>query len=365
MQVTEWHLSYHCTTIDTHTTDRLCYPCRITWEQCIILRCSGKFNQTKLHNEVINKFLNLFLCECAILQISFCININKCRSSSQWHCCTILLLNSSKVTEIQPLDCFFYIRSRLGNVVSIDITQLFQLFQCFNLLWKLFSLSGNIRIHDHSGTIFLSLLILDQTIHSVQSYSSVIANDSSTSVSIRKTGNNVAGTACTHLRCICVKHSIVMSLSVFLEKINDLWIYMITIIFAGLNCHTDTTIRLKWTFKRFICLKTYDLLFILIQISRSMRCNTWDNLSVHVQNSALSTLFSRQFHYLIPQILCSLCRTSQERIITFIWCIILLNKITDINFFLPNSSNKWIPFLFHNFLLKVYFPQSPVLLQSF
>ncbi|CCZ35846.1 uncharacterized protein BN747_01032 [Firmicutes bacterium CAG:646] len=270
MQITERHLCYHRTSVDTHTSDRLRYPGRISGEQRIVFRCSCKFYQTQLHNEVIDKLLNLFLCKGSVLQVTLCINIQESRSTSQRHRCSVLLLDCCQISKIQPLNRFLYVRCRFGNIKSVNLSQLFQFFQSLDLLRQLFSLTGYIRIHNNSCAVFLLLLVLDQTIHSVQRYSSVIADDTSATISIRQTSDDMTGTAGSHLRCICVKHTFIVSLSMFCKEFHNLRIYMISVIFAGFHCHTDTAVRLQGTFERLICLKSDNRFFVFIQISRTM-----------------------------------------------------------------------------------------------
>src|SRR5699024_10124820 len=125
MKVTVGHLCNHRTSVDSHTSDRLCYPCRVSGEQCIVFRCSRKFYKTQLHNEVVDEFLNLLLCECAVCKVTLSIDIEECGSTSKGHCRTVLLLDCSKVSEIQPLNRFLYIFSRSGNVKSVDLSQFF------------------------------------------------------------------------------------------------------------------------------------------------------------------------------------------------------------------------------------------------
>ena len=75
---------------------------------------------------MIYKFLNLFLCVASLCQIALCININKGGGTSQGHGGSVLLLNSSQIAEIGPLDSFFYVGCRLGNIKAVNASQLLQ-----------------------------------------------------------------------------------------------------------------------------------------------------------------------------------------------------------------------------------------------
>ena len=55
-----------------------------------------KFYETQFHDEVIDELLNLFLCKCALRQISLCVDINEGGSTSQRHCGTVLFLDGAR-----------------------------------------------------------------------------------------------------------------------------------------------------------------------------------------------------------------------------------------------------------------------------
>ena len=57
-------------------------------------------------------------------QVTLCVNIQEGGGASQGHCRAVLLLYSSQVAEVGPLDGFFYVGSRLGNVAAVNIAQL-------------------------------------------------------------------------------------------------------------------------------------------------------------------------------------------------------------------------------------------------
>ena len=82
-----------------------------------------------------------------------------------------------------------------------------------------------------------------QLIDTVQSYTTVIAYDTSASISIRKSGNDLVVTNFLHLWSVSIKYTLVMGSAVFGEDLMKLRAWLIAIILASFLCHTDTTIR--------------------------------------------------------------------------------------------------------------------------
>ncbi len=93
VQVAEGHLCHHRTSVNADTAEGLCYPYRIACKDLVVLRCTCKFDQTQLHDEVVNELLDLLLCECSVLQVSLCVAVKECRCTSKGHSSTVLLLN--------------------------------------------------------------------------------------------------------------------------------------------------------------------------------------------------------------------------------------------------------------------------------
>src|SRR5699024_2003340 len=137
------------------------------------------------------------------------------------------------------------------------------------------------------------LLVFDQSVYTIQRNSSVVADDTSASVCIRKPCDDMAGTACAHFRSISIKHTVVMCFSVFCEEFHDCRIHMISVFFTCFHCHTDTSVRLQGTLKRLVRLEPYDFFLSFVKISRSMGSDSGNNLCVHIQDSAFCAFLFR------------------------------------------------------------------------
>ena len=280
------------TSVNTYTTQRLGNPNRVACEDLVVFRCTGELDQTQLHDEVVYEFLDLLLCKLTGLQVTLCVAVDEGRSTAQRHSCTVLLLNCAQITEVCELDRFLYVGSRLGNVDAVRSSHFLHHLQGYHLLGKLFTKTDHIICHHASGGILLSLLVLDQSVDTVQCNTTVVTDDTATAVSIRKTCDYVRGTACTHLRCVSIEAACIVCLSVYGEELADLRIYGITIVCASLLSHTDTAVYLHGTLERLVGLETYDGLLALIQVARAMRGDGRYYLGIHIQYTACLTLLT-------------------------------------------------------------------------
>ena len=248
---------------------------------------------------MVNDLLSLFLCKCSSLQISLDIDIKECRDTSYRHSCSILSLDCCKISEVQPLSCFMSILSRLRNIKSVSCCHFFHFFQSFDLISKLFTKTEILTFHAMSCiTLKVILLSLDQEVDTIQCNTTVVTYDTSTSVCIRKSCNNLVMTSFLHLWCVDVEYSLVMSLMIFCKDLMQLLAWLISVCCTSLLSHLDSTIRHECSLQRFICLKTNDLLQIfhaLIYISRTISRKTGNNFCLHVKNSAFSSFFFLKF----------------------------------------------------------------------
>ena len=79
-----------------------------------------------------------------------------------------------------------------------------------------------------------------KVIHTVKRNSTIVAYDSTTTVRVGKTGQNVRGTSRSHFGRINVEHAFVVRLSVFGEDILNFGIELVAVHFQSAFAHTDT-----------------------------------------------------------------------------------------------------------------------------
>ena len=349
VQVTEAGLCNHGSAVNTHTADGFGNPLRVAGEQCIVFRCSCELYHTQLHDEVVDKFLSLFFCQDALLHISFNININESRSTAKAHCSTVLILNSTQITEVQPLDSFLSVGSRLGNIESIPLSHSLQSLQSLYLFCEFFSQTDDFFCHGTASNCLLMFLVFDQLVNTIQCNSTIVTDDTATTVSIRQTGDDCIVSCRTHFRCVNIEYAFVMSLPVMLKDVADFRIYFIAISLASFFCHTDTTERLQRTLQRLVSLEAYDGFLVLIQITCFVGIYSRYNLCIHVQHAAIFPFFLEQVQNLVPQFGCCSSRASQKAFVAFIRCVVLLNEVQYIYVGSPCSADEAFPFLLHCF----------------
>ena len=120
MEETVIRLCHHGTSIHAKASHFQGRPYRVTGKQLIVRRNARKFYHAALHNEVIDQLLCLCLCDRSVLQISLNINIEEGRHTADAHCRTVLCLDCSEISKVQPLYCLMRIFSRAGNIIAIN-----------------------------------------------------------------------------------------------------------------------------------------------------------------------------------------------------------------------------------------------------
>ena len=162
-------------------------------------------------------------------------------------------------------------------------------------------------------------------------------------------------TGCFHFWCVDIKYTLVVCFKfVVMENVFDLVAYFVSVSLTCLLCHFDTTVWHECTFQRFVCLQTnnfFKIFEVFIDVSRAICCQRCNNLCLHIQNAAFCTLFFLEFLQFAPQTVCSLCWSLQEFLISVIWSIVVLNKVTYVDAFFPESSGKAIPLFKFSHLL--------------
>ena len=169
-------------------------------------------------------------------------------------------------------------------------------------------------------------------------------------------------TCSLHLWCVDVEYTLIVCLElVVVEDIFDLVAYVISVSLACLLCHLDSAVWHESTFQRFVCLKTYNLLKVfqlLIDISRTVCCDSCYYLCLHIKNAALGTLLFLKLLKFAPEFISCLCRLFQERSVSVIWCVVHADEVTNVDFLFPTIAFESVPLLEINFCQFVAHPFS-------
>ena len=131
-------------------------------------------------------------------------------------------------------------------------------------------------------------------------------------------------------------------------------VWFISVSFACFLSHFDSTERHKCTFQRFVSLKTHNLFFIFqffADITWTVSGKRRYHFCFHIQNAAFCTFFFLEFLKLAPELVCCFGRVCKEWRISLVRCVVVLDKITNVDFFFPESSFKSLPLFFLHHLV--------------
>ena len=185
-------LCYKRTTVYASTTERLGYPNRVAREKVVIFRCAEETHDSEFDDELVYKFLSLSLGESALLDVALDEDIEERRDTAERHCCAVLILNRAKISEVDELNGLASILRRASYVEAVVGTHLHEILQGSNLLRCLLALLDALLCHFlNVETIKVTFALIYQIINSVESNTTIVADDSATTVGIRKTSDNV------------------------------------------------------------------------------------------------------------------------------------------------------------------------------
>ncbi|VGP76716.1 hypothetical protein SB00610_03732 [Klebsiella quasipneumoniae subsp. similipneumoniae] len=113
--------------------------------------------------------------------------------------------------------------------------------------------------------------------------------------------------------------------------------------FAGTFNHFNTTKRDDRTFQRRFGLQTNDFFQTFLDIACVVRGDGGSQGSVKINRRVSAVFLFYTFHYGVPQLGGRFSRASQEGFVAFIWGVVFLNKVTDVDFILPVTFRKTFP----------------------
>ncbi len=153
----------------------------------------------------------------------------------------------------------------------------------------------------------------------------------------------MAVTSELHFRSIDIEDAVIVGLVILREDFVKLRRRGVTVIGAGFFSHADTAERHESTLERLIGLKTNNLFQILIEIARCVGSNRGNDFRIHVEHATLGTFFFLELLEFTPELVRSVRRTGEERFVAIIRLVVFLNKVADVDFFLPNATFKAFP----------------------
>ena len=103
----------------TNTADSFSDPHRVAAEQLVVLWSTQMTRHTQMQHEIVYDFLRFTLSHQTSFDVALEIDVEESRGTAKAHRGTVLLLNSSKVCKVKPLNGFFGILCRMGNIKAI------------------------------------------------------------------------------------------------------------------------------------------------------------------------------------------------------------------------------------------------------
>ena len=132
--------------------------------------------------------------------------------------------------------------------------------------------------------------------------------------------------------------------------LDNIRIDLVAVLAGSLASDTNAAIDVQCTLERLVGLETDDGLLVamgVIDVASGMAHDARDGLGVHIKDAALLTLLEQQVEYLAPQLLGTLGRTSEERLVALVGGVVLLNEVSDVNLSRPDAFLEAFPCLLH------------------
>ena len=192
------------------------------------------------------------------------------------------------------------------------------------------------------------LLFSNQHVDAVQRNTAIVAHDTAAAIGVRQTGDDVGLAGRAHFRRVRHEDRVGVRQVIFGEDLVQFGSGGVTVLGAGLFRHADAAERHESALQRLVRLKTHDLLQILqvfVDVAGLMGSQGRNNLGVHIQDAALGAFFLLQLLQSAPQLVGRFGRADQEGFVTVVRLIVLLDKVTNVDFFLPDGTLEAIPLL--------------------
>ena len=261
----------HCSAVLAHTCKRARYPYGISREEIIIFGSTQVADETHLDNEIVYKLLCVNLVKRTLINITLNINIDKRGDTSDTVCRTVLLLDCSEISEIEPLYCLVSVFCGTLYIASVLCSHLNELSHKVELLFNILNELNGLCVHIAlADALFILYTLVYKVIHTVKGNSAVVSDNSSSAVSIGKSGKNARVPCLFHGICICSENTGVMRGSIF-EFVMDVVAYLVSVRPARLNGVSVSRKGVYRSFKGLVSLKSEDYILAFNDISRSVR----------------------------------------------------------------------------------------------
>ena len=321
--------------VERHAADRLGHPGRVAAEQLVISRSPQETDDPQLHDEVVDELLNLLFRIFPARQVALGVTVEKSRDAADRHRRAVLLLDRGQIAEVEPLDRLFRILRRARDIEAVFGGHRLELAERLDLLGDLLALADHIRIHHVGDRLALRLLLrFDQEIDAVERHAAVVADDPAAPVVVRQPGDDAGVAHLLHLVGVDVEHAVVVGLAVF-ENMFDGRVHLPPVSFELGVDEPEAAERHDRPLQRSIGLKPDDRLKLPVDVAGLVRGDGRNGLLVDVVNAVALAFQLHALRQNTPQFERPLRRRRKEIPVAVVRSVVVLNKISDIDFGSP------------------------------
>ena len=322
-------------------------PHGVAAEQLVVAGDAGELDHAELHDQMVDQFLGLALCEDAAVQVALDVDIQEGGDAAHAHGGAVLSLNGGQIAEVQPLDGLLRVGGRLGDVVAVGGGHLLHALERVDLQGQFLPLADHIVQHGAVAAVQqVVLLFADQEVDAVQRHAAVVAHDAAAAVGVGQAGDDVAVAGLAHLRRVGVEHRLVVGAGVFGKDLMQLGAGGIPVGGAGLFRHLDAAVGHEGALEGLVGLQADDLLQILefrVDIAGAVGRQAGNDLRLHIQHAALGALLFLQALQRAPQFIRRFSGPCKETFVPRIGRIVFLDEVAGVDFFLPDAAFKAFP----------------------
>ena len=322
-------------------------PHGVAGEELLIALDAGELDHAELHDHVVDQLLGLLLGDEAALQVALDVDVQEGGDAADGHGGAILRLDGGQVAEVHPLEGFLGVGGGLGNVKAVLFRHHLHILQGIDLLGDLLALADDLVGHDAGAAVGEVLLLLgDQHVDAVQGHAAVVAHDAAAAVGVRQAGDDVALAGRAHFRRVGLEHCVGVGEVVFGEDALQLRVGFVPGLLAAVDGHADAAEGHKGALQGLVGLQADDLLEILQvlgDVAGAVGHEGGHDVGVHVQHAALCTLLLLQLLQRIPELVGGVRRAGEEGFVASVGAVVMLDKIADVDLFLPEEAVKVVP----------------------
>ena len=156
----------------------------------------------------------------------------------------------------------------------------------------------------------------------------------------------------TNFRSVAVEHSLVVGLVVVGKDLVEVSARLVAVLQARFFGHLDAAERHEGALQRLVGLETHDLFQVLeafVDVAGLVARDARNDIGIHIEHAALLAFFSLQFLEFTPEFFGGVCRACQKFLAAFVCGVVALNKVANVDLFLPASTFKAFPCFAHDF----------------